>query len=210
MRVATSAMLFLGILIGWLGSAGSAWSKPILSIPALPLPPASSTVEFDVRLTNPSGDPALDIAGFQYRLHLPAASGYAFQSVTTAAGAPYTYVFAGNSLLGPNIHTSTGTSADAADIHDTSFSTVNPGQTVSLGRVTISTPANPQYAPIGISTDPLQTNLTLGDFFTVLDGADLAFVSGGLGTPNVTPEPASWLVFGLAMAGAAFWYRRRS
>ncbi len=158
-----------------------------------------------VTLTN-TGPSAVTVGGFSFGVST-ANAGITFTTATINTASPY--VFAGHSLFGSPIDTSTGTSLIASDLYDIigSGGTVAAGATVGLGRVLFNVaPGTP--AGLNVVTVAAFPTTSLSD----VNGIDLAFTraNGSItvtGANQPVPEPATLLVF--AVAGACGWVARR-
>jgi len=165
---------------------------------------AGSTGTFDIVLQN-TGGAAINIGGFGFGISTTNA-GITFTSATTATGA--TYIFNGDSLFGPDITISSGTSLTASDNPFlASFFAVGAGATVGLGHISYSISGGATPGPFAITLDPGTTLLSDAN------GASVKIDTLTNGTLNVTltPEPASLGLFGaLALFGGIVAKRRRA
>lgn len=157
--------------------------------------PGSTGNALDVMLKN-TGLVSVTIGGFSFEVST-ASSGIAFTSASIDTAAPY--VFAGNSLFGPNIETATGQSLTASDLYDVVFSgaTVSSNQIVGLGRVFFDVSGS----VFGGGPFPVDIPVVLSAYsFTSLsdpNGIDIPFDTLLDGSIRIVPEPAS---FGLVAA----------
>ena len=171
--------------------------------------PGSVGNAVDVTLTNDSGS-AISIAGFAFQI-TAGSTDIRFTDVNYDTTDPY--VFAGNSLLGPDIILSGSGSAtvSASDLYTgTGGATVFAGATVGLGHVLFDVVDNPN-SPITVTiSDYPDTSLTGSD------GGNIPFTTkGGTinigGNVNIVPEPSSMLLFSgsAVMLGLSYAWRRR-
>jgi len=163
--------------------------------------PNSTGNSFDVTLTN-TGPSAVSVGGFSFEITTTAA-GINFTSATTATTID-PYVFAGHSLFGPTINTTSGSTLDASDNYDVQASgiTLAAGATVGLGHV---------FFDIGTTSGTV--TLTPAPATSVSDagGHNLPISSyvGGTITFSSVPEPSSVLCV-LAALPAMAWIARRA
>jgi hypothetical protein len=203
-----AAVSFLGARLASFALAATALLAPVtharaallITVPTQVVPGTpGSTGAFDLTLTNtgPGASPAID--GFTFRLDVSGASGVTFTGVTIGTTAA-PYIFAGNSLFGPNIGTSApGSSASASDLFAIfGFgTTLGPGATVGLGHVSYGIAAG---APGGV--DPItiflpQTSLSDSAFPTP-NNVPFTAVNGSLTVIGV-PEPATVMMMGAGL-----------
>lgn len=185
--------------IGWLTLAGGqARAALIVSAPTINVF-TGTTGTFDVLLQN-TGPSVVSIGGTSFGI------------MTTNPGITFTlanistvtsYIFAGNSLFGPDITISSGTSLVASDSANSPISVnVASGATVGLGHVTYVISAGAAAGTFAITFSPAATSLSTGA------GANIPITTLTNGSISVTatPEPASLsLVGGLAvLAGVLF------
>jgi hypothetical protein len=170
---------------------------------------SASDGAFDVFLTN-TGTSAVDIAAFTFEVNV-SSSQIAFTDATTSTTTS-PYIFAGNSLFGPDILASismSGTTLDAGDVTaDASNVSVGAGASFGLGHVFFTT-----------------TGTLIGDATVSFTGSPLTSLSDAVGTDvpitkfttgtiigvAMIPEPSSLILatIGLATLGAT-WFVRRS
>jgi hypothetical protein len=109
---------------------------PLLTVTAqsVSATPGSIGNTLEVTLSN-SGLFSAVVSGFGFEIST-ATPNINFTSATTSTVG--TYIFAGNSVSGPTISTTTGQTLDASDVYGVTHSgvSIGPGQTVSLGHVT--------------------------------------------------------------------------
>lgn len=179
-------------------------------------------LDFDVILSIPTGDAPLNLGGFSYGMVLTGGTGAEYSDVVTSPTTP-AYVFSGDSFvdiagdpLSFDVPPS-GTAFVASDFTDSGLDIVlNPGESVSLGRVSIDVPATfTEQSRAGLIFVPSQTSLSIngaGDELLAELG-QITLIHGSIG-PVVTPEPAALAMYaaGLAMLaafGRARWRRSR-
>jgi hypothetical protein len=169
---------------------------------------------FDVTLTNNGASP-VTIGGFAFGITTSAP--LAFTDATT--GTTATYIFAGNSLFGPDIVipgsdpgqslTLPGQSLQASDVYaliPASGATVAAGSTVGLGHVLF----NAGSLPVNFDITFVPDQTSLSDQNGIPVNVD-AMVGGTITvTPNVVvPEPSTLLLCSLACAGFVLAGRRK-
>lgn len=157
---------------------------------------AGSSGTFDILLTN-TGVSSVSIGGFSFGISTTN-GGITFANATIATAA--TYIFAGDSLFGPNITIASGTSLTASDnpALATSFP-VAGGATVGLGHVSYSIASGATTGPFILTLSPIAT--ALAD--AVGGNVPINTLSSGTITvtsTTVTPEPAT---VGLGCIGLA-------
>jgi len=161
-RAATSAALALALALAWLAwGATPARAQMIMGITTNSFTPGSSTNSLDVTLTNTGTSPTT-IAGFSFEI-TAASNNVTFESVTdnTVSGA---YIFAGNSLFGPNIElnavSNSGQTISGADNFKTpdGGTTLAAHQTLGLGNVLFTLSPSTPLAPINITFTPYPTS----------------------------------------------------
>jgi hypothetical protein len=160
---------------------------------------------FDVDLTN-TGASSLSVAGFQFEVTVASPNiTLTNVDISTVSAA---YVFAGNSLFGPNIAVSgPGQTIDAIDFTgDGSNATVGAGQTVGLGRVTFSVSNTATFGSFAVTFTGGSTANALSD----AAGNNIVINTLTPGAIDVVPEPSSLAltIAGAAALAAAFRKRR--
>jgi hypothetical protein len=167
-------------------------------------------------LTNTVGSSAINVGGFSFGLSVANGSGVTFGfpslpstvvDVVTASN----YIFAANSLFGPDISLSGfgTTEAYAADNFDTPSggTVVNGGETYGLGRIYYNlsggAPANPIAVIINQSVAFTSLSDNIGGAITIdtfTDGSISAAANG-------IPEPSTFVLLGggLLLAGLRRW-----
>lgn len=195
----TLSFLALGVL---LSVASPAATISLQSVTAAP----GSSGAFDVSFTN-DGSSAITVGAFTFGLSIPNTA-INITDVTTAVN---NYIFAGDSLFGPDLSGPlTGQTALASDVFDIPLSgtTVAPGATVGLGEVFFTVDSTSATGPFitGLVADPAVTSLSdpSGNAITIdalTDGA----INVSVPTSGV-PEPSTLL---LLLAAAPVLYRRK-
>ena len=162
---------------------------------------AGSSGAFDVVLVN-TGAGSINIGGFSFGIST-SNGGITFTSATVSTGVPY--IFSGDSLFGPDITISAGTSLIASDnpFIASSFP-VASGATVGLGHVSYSVGNGAAAGPFAITLTPAATSLADAA------GANVpidTLSNGTLTVTSSTPEPVTYglvgmvLILGLARKG---------
>jgi hypothetical protein len=168
---------------------------------------SGNTLEIDVQNTGAS----VDIAAFSFEISVASSSGVTFTGADTSTSLA-TYIFAGNSFLGPNIAFNTGTTLDAGDIAVTGFTTLGTGDTLGLGLVSFDVAAGTSLGPVTVSltgypftglTDADQSNVPID----TLNNGTITIIPAG-----VVPEPSSLIlgIIGLLSAACLVRTRRQS
>jgi hypothetical protein len=165
-----------------------------------------NTLEVDVLNT---GTP-VDIASFSFEISVAAGSGVSFTGadINTVANI---YIFAGNSLFGPNIATITGTTLLASDAATSGSTTLGTNSTLALGRAFFDVASSAPVGPVTVSFTPFpSTSLTdpnVNDIpIDTLNSGTITIAS------TIIPEPSA-LVSATAGLLASAWFvlrKRRS
>jgi hypothetical protein len=170
--------------------------------------PASAGA-FDVFLTNETSS-AVNLNGFSFEVNVNS-SLITFTDATINT-TTYPYIFAGNSLFGPDILTGIsngGQTLDASDAYALTPADVSvaAGASVGLGNVTFSvgpgfnTPATVSFT--GFPSTSLSDNAN--------DVPIAGFVDGTISPGVAIPEPATLTLSGMSLAVCgATWFVRRS
>jgi hypothetical protein len=201
----------LGALLACLVGAPAAWADLVLTAQSVSAAPGDVNDTFDVYLTNIGGS-AVDVSSFSFEINT-SSSDIAFQQSTTAT-TTFSYIFAGNSLVGPvNSTDGPGQTLDVSDIAATpnSFTVVGVGDSFGLGHIffDVAPGASPQVAPVDIKTDFALTSVT--DEFgnpIALEFTDGAITVTSASTSTV-PEPSPTMLLAAAVLGLV-WMKRRS
>ncbi len=169
---------------------------------------SASDGAFDVFLTN-TGPSAVNIAAFTFEVNVSSSQMNFTDATINTTTNPY--IFAGNSLLGPDILTSISlskTTLDAGDVTaDASNVSVDSGASVGLGHVFFTTTG----ALIGDAT----VSFTGSPLTGLSDAAGtnvpiMTFTNGTISGVVIIPEPSSLLLatIGLATCAATRFVRR--
>jgi hypothetical protein len=165
---------------------------------------SGNTFEVDVQNTGPA---AVDVAAFSFEISVATSSGVTLTGADTSTTVN-PYIFAGNSFLGPNIATSTGTTLDASDLATAGSTTLAPGDTFGLGRVSFEVLHSAALGPVAVTFTAFPaTSLSAPD----LSNIQIDTLNGGTITITAAtvPEPSSLISATLGLVGAA-WFIRRS
>jgi hypothetical protein len=195
-----------GALIACLGGAQAARADLLLTAQSVTATAGSVNDVFDVYITN-TGTAAVDVEAFSFEINTTS-SNITFQQATTGTTLD-PYIFAGNSLFGPVISTSTpGQTLDASDVAamPNSFTVVNPGVSFGLGQIyfDVASGATNQVAPVNFNTSSAFTSVSdpAGNLLP------LDFASGNI-TVSSVPEPATGMLLVAPLAGLIWAKRRR-
>ncbi len=191
------------------------------TIPASVAPGFSGT--FELELINPaSNSSSFDVAGFQFELRVPDASGVLFTNATTATSAS-TYIFSGNSVadsfFGGSLIVSPPPPPATSDLlgFDTvlgpnTFTTLNPGDSVGLGLISFSVDPNASPGLVPISIISLDADNPSGTQLSDPNGNPISFATSDgsivIGASSV-PEPTSLVMALIGGAAVAFAARAR-
>jgi hypothetical protein len=176
------------------------------SIESVAVTSPSSGDAFEVFLTNTGS--AVDINSFTFELSI-SDTHFNFTSVTTAT-VPDTYIFAGNSLFGPNIDfpPASGQSVTASDawvVAGNGF-TVGTGVTVGLGEVFFDVTSGAAPGPYTVSFAPSGTSLSdINGNAIPIDNLNSGTITVG---GSAVPEPSTFALFGVALAAVLFARKR--
>lgn len=178
----------------------------VISVTSATVTAGSASNAVDVNLTN-TGLADVTIGAFFFGLQAsdPAVT---FTGATTSTTDPY--IFAGDSLFGPDIATTAGPTLLASDLFDIigSGGLVTAGGTVGLGHVLFDVASNAAGAGFTVSlsstdtslADPSGANLPIA----VLQAGQVSYASG----PSVPePSPAWPTTLALLFAGVVLWRR---
>jgi hypothetical protein len=185
-----------GVLIACLSGAQTARASALVTIQSVFAMPGEVNDVLNVYITNLGAAP-LDVAEFAFEIDTTSPD-ITFEQATTATTL-YPYVFAGNSLFGPVISTSSpGQKLDASDIAatPTSFTVVNPGASFGLGEIffNVAPWAANQLAPVNFNTSSAFTSVS--DQNGNLQPLD--FAAGSINV--VAPEPSTWILLVVPLA----------
>ena len=168
----------------------------------------SSNNTLEMALQN-TGVASVNIAGFSFGVSTMGTDiTFTLADVNTVV---LPYIFAGHSLFGPNISTSTGHSLTASDLDSNPSGTdVGPASTVALGRLLFDVAPGAAAGPHTVTITPFPTtSLTDSNginvpITTLVDGTII--VTAG---PQLVPEPASLTSAAVALAAGAWLFVRR-
>jgi hypothetical protein len=200
-RAATSAALALAL--AWLAwGATPARAQMIMGITTNSFTPGSSTNSLDVTLTNTGTSPTT-IAGFSFEI--TAASNNVTFSDVTVNTASVAYIFAGNSLFGPDITLNVGNNGQTisgADNFATRYggTTLAANQTLGLGNVLFALSPSTPLAPINITFTPYPTS-SMSDPNPNPNNIPVGFAAYPQIGPTSVPElpPTALVVTGLLL-----------
>jgi hypothetical protein len=189
-------------LIAFLTGAQVARADLLLTAESVTAKPGDVNDLFNVYLTN-LGTAPVDVESFNFEINTTSTD-ITFEQATDATTL-FPYIFAGNSLFGPVISTSSpGQTLDASDIAATGFTAVNPGASFGLGLISFNVaPTAPnQVAPVTFNENSAFTSVSdaAGNLQT------LDFASGNI-TVSAVPEPATGLLLLVPLAGL-LWSKR--
>jgi hypothetical protein len=199
--------LVLGAAVLALSASVPAQASLVISAGSATASAGSTGNAFDVTLIN-TGPAAIALGGFSLEISVTDTD-VSFTSATTATALPY--VFAGDSLLGPDISASSpGQTFDASDACIACVSTIAAGATVGLAHLLFDVLAGAQSGPFTVSiAAPPATSLsdTAGGELaaTSLDGTVVINGSGGS-----IPEPSTLVLFSLPAIFLARRFRNAS
>ena len=189
-----SSLGFAGIAILLTLGATRAEASLIFLAPAIDALPGS-TGTFDILLEN-TGPSSVAIGGFEFGISTTNSSILFTDATINTVSAPY--IFGIDSLFGPDIALTTGTSLTADDNPASVGSyDVAAGETVGLGNVSYSISSASPYGQFAITFSPSPTSV-LAD----AAGANIPITTLSNGSFEVTPEPSSiLLMLGGLLAG---------
>lgn len=170
-------------------------------------------------LTNSPGSAAINVGGFSFGLSVDGGSGVTFgfpslPSTVVDITTTSTYIFASNSLFGPDISISGfGTNeALAGDNFDTpnGGTVVNGGETYGLGRIYYSLSGGAPPIPIAVIINQSTAFTSLSD--SAGGGITIdTFTNGSISAASTgIPEPSTFVLLGggLLLAGLRRWKSR--
>jgi hypothetical protein len=146
----------LAVLAMALSAASFARADLVISLTPVAAAPGTVNNAFDVDLTN-TGLTDVTIGAFSFGLLADPA--VTFTGANTFTGDPY--IFAGDSLFGPDIATSAGATLIASDLFDLigSGAVVAAGASVGLGHVLFDVASTAAGGVITVSLSPADTSL---------------------------------------------------
>ena len=180
-----TALGFAGaVILLTLGAARAEADLVLLSPTVDALPGTTGT--FDILLEN-TGSSSVSIGGFSFGISTTDPSILFTNATINTVSGPY--IFGIDSLFGPNIALTTGTSLTANDNPASVGSyAVAAGATVGLGNVSYSIANASPYGQFDITLSPFPTS-ALAD----AGGANIPITTLTNGSFEVTPEPSSKL-----------------
>ena len=199
-------LLPAAIVIALLGAA-PARADIVVNVQSVIALAGSTGNSLEVYLTNTGAPVTID--GFAFGLSVPSTD-INFTSVTTSTSVD-AYIFAGNSLFGPEIDSppASGQSVSASDLWGGAGDgfTVGSGATVGLGEVFFDVAAGASGGPLSLSFIGAETSLS------DINGASIAISTENPATITVpvsaVPEPWSVTLLGLVIA-PLLWRRKLS
>jgi hypothetical protein len=202
------ALLLAGILAVLFYSAPARADVLTMSIQPSINVNAGDSAGFDVLLTNTSG-PAVDIAAFVFEVSTFFFTD-AFITGTNTSTVLAPYIFAGNSLFGPDITTSNdGATLIASDVAATGATTLGTGETVGLGRVLfgVGVTAGTQSIEIELYSFPSSSLSDLSGNDLPIANAFGSFINISASDVGSVPEPSSVIL--LLTAAPLIWGARK-
>jgi PEP-CTERM motif len=191
-KLTKTTLMLAGVASLYLMSAGRADAALIVLAPGISSVPGGSGT-FDIVLQN-TGASGIGIGGFSIGITTPN-SAITFTTATTGTSVPY--IFAGDSLFGPNLTITSGTSLTASDNPAiASFFTVGAGSTVGLAHIAYSIAGNSAPGVFAITLSSSATSLADAEGFNVPINT---LTNGSINITSATPEPASLALVGLAL-----------
>ena len=179
---------------------------PVSTTVSVP-PGYSGTLELD--LLNPSTNTqSFDVAGFQFELQIPVASGVLFSDATTSTTAE-PYIFAGNSVadlyFGGSLIVSPPPPPATSDLQgfDTvanpgTYTTLSPGASFGLGLISFSVDAGATPGSVPVSIIPFSNTDANGTQISDNNGNAIGFTSSDgvivIQAAGTVPEPSSLML----------------
>jgi hypothetical protein len=182
----------------------------ILSVQSVTYSAGTNAATLDVALNN-TGPGAVTIGGFSFGLSV-ATTNLTFTSVNISTFSPY--IFAGNSLFGPDISVQPpnlpGQAIEAQDLFAIpgSGTTVSSGATFGLGRLVFNLSSLAPLGPIAVSFIPADDSLS-----DASGGANIPFTTTNgavMVTASTSPEPATGAFVGAALLALIHRLRQRA
>jgi hypothetical protein len=198
-----------------LAAASQARADLIVSVQSVTANAGSTGNMLEVDLRNTGPGATVPIGAFSFGLSTTN-PGITFTQATTATTlAPY--IFDGQSLFGPNITNTSGTSLTAADAFATigSGTSLGQGVTEGLGKVFFNVAAGTTPGPVTVTVTPYPTTSLSDTTIPIPNNIPITTLNSGTITiPGTTPpgptipEPSTALLAVLAWPAVAWWARR--
>ncbi len=190
-----------------LAAARPARAELVVSVQDVTAPAGTTGNTLEVDVSN-TGSLAVDISAFSFEISVAGSSGVTLTGADTSTTLA-TYIFAGNSLYGPTISTTTpGTTLDASDIASTGSTSLAGGETLGLGLVSFDVTGSTPTGPVTVTlTGYPSTSLTASNTSNIpIDALNNGTITI---TPSAVPEPSSLVSATLGLLGAGWLVRRR-
>lgn len=194
-----------GILAGCLLFAIPLRADIVLSAPSIVAYPGNIGNAFELTLTN-TGPSTVAIAGFNFEITASSPDITFTQATDATVANPY--IFAGNSLFGPVISTSSGQTLDASDLDSAPFNAVASGASYGLALIFFNvSPSATVPEMVTVAFNQALSATSLSDS----NGLPIGINTFTPGTIGVVPEPSGALLAaaGLAILSAALIRRRQ-
>lgn len=192
-----------------------------LTTPTATAPGSSGTFQVLLSDTDPTGSTPYNVAADSFELTVGASTDVSFTNVTIPTNGTYIYAASFDNddsfALNDGTYTLPGPTFIAFDSGDNTYTTLNPGDSYSLGQVSYSiSGAASTGDQVAINFSGLNVSTSLSDpYYSTIQLSCSDVTSGTITiTPAVAavPEPpTSWIcVLAAAAVGAAWWSRRRA
>lgn len=176
---------FAGVAIFLTLGAARADASLVFLAPTIAATPGS-TGSFDILFDN-TGPSSVSVGGFSFGISTTDPS--ILFTAATISTVTDPYIFAGDSLFGPNIALTTGVSLTANDNSASGSDVVAAGATVGLGHVTYSISSGSPFGTFAITFALFPTS-ALAD----AGGGNIPITTLTSGEFDVAPEPSSLLL----------------